>query len=547
MRSAKHSSGARGQGPGLIGDLFRLVAAAALLGSVAFVTVNGVTSATDKVQRSREQDRVGLAQTLGGPLGAAVQSTLTTARAPAGQDALFVDRNGRFTGVSGRYRSLSGAAAGLACPTGSSLRDLVDAANRPSPVFVMVVAAPGSCDEPIIGAAAPVSGGTVVVTSPVDAFLGSVAFAKQLPSGAHMLVVDPAGTSLSWQRNSDKPPAPEFIPAVDRASPALAPFLTGVRAGASTFGRHTSDGGTQRTEVVDAGAPVGGGWSVIVEQDAAGFDVGQVIRPSSVAVLAVGALFLTVLLLQGLSDSRRRAAAKHADAHAAAFLAVLGHELRTPLTVIKGFVDTLVSRWGNLDDAQRHEIVDRLPQQSRRLNRVVDRLLLAANLQAGSAPKPALAPVDVAPVLERIADGFAPMAPLHEFIVEAGPEATVQADSKALEQILSQLVDNAVKYSPSGGTVRLTAVRRRGRVDVSVEDEGVGLPSDARGIFEAFAQGEGVDGRVHDEGGVGLGLYIARTLCAQLGGSVRAERGATAGARFVVTLRACRQRVVARV
>jgi len=71
------------------------------------------------------------------------------------------------------------------------------------------------------------------------------------------------------------------------------------------------------------------------------------------------------------------------------------------------------------------------------------------------------------------------------------------------------------------------------------------LPPDAGSIFDAFAQGEAVEGRVHDEGGVGVGLYIVRTLCEQLGATVRAERRAGGGARFVVTLRARNERVAA--
>jgi signal transduction histidine kinase len=74
-------------------------------------------------------------------------------------------------------------------------------------------------------------------------------------------------------------------------------------------------------------------------------------------------------------------------------------------------------------------------------------------------------------------------------------------------------------------------------VDIVVEDEGVGLPSDYRSIFDKFSQGESVTKRVHDEGGVGLGLYIVRTLAHDMGGSVRAEPRSPGGARFVVSLR----------
>ena len=95
-----------------------------------------------------------------------------------------------------------------------------------------------------------------------------------------------------------------------------------------------------------------------------------------------------------------------------------------------------------------------------------------------------------------------------------------------------------MKYSPAGGEVGLRIVPRGRWVDLVVEDEGVGLPSDYRSIFEKFVQGESVTKRVHDEGGVGLGLYIVRTLVEDMGGTVRAEPRSSQGARFVVSLRA---------
>jgi two-component system cell cycle sensor histidine kinase PleC len=117
------------------------------------------------------------------------------------------------------------------------------------------------------------------------------------------------------------------------------------------------------------------------------------------------------------------------------------------------------------------------------------------------------------------------------------PEIAVVGDRQALGQALDQIVDNAVKYSPAGGDVAMRARLRGRRVELTVEDEGVGLPSDHSRIFEPLTQGEEVDGRVHDEGGVGVGLYIARAMVEAMGGTVRAERRTTdAGTRIVVTI-----------
>ena len=531
----------QGRANGLVGDLLRLVVGAGLLGAVAFVTVNGVNAAGPKVEEQRFSDRVGLADALARPLGewlsgaranVAALASGTPPGSLAGWDALRVDGSDAFVGLSGRYLRLSGIAQSRPCSTGAGLRELVDAARRASAPVVLVVNPPGSCDA-VIGAAAPTAGGVAVLTSDIAPFLTQVAVASHFESGIRTLVIDPAGAAVSPD---------SAVSAVPRY---LVPFATQVAKGAPGSIRQPTDD-ERRPTVVDAGAPVDGGWAVVVEQNAANFDIGKVVKPSKNVLVAVAVLFAIILLLQALSDARRRAAARHADAHAAAFLAVLSHELRTPLTVIKGFIDTLVGRWDALSDEQRQDLVDRLPPQSRRLNRVVDRLLLAANLQAGASPPVALAAIEVQPSLERVAESYTAIAPLHEFVVDAEADLRVRADAKALAQILDQLVDNAVKYSPAGGVVRLSARRARSRVEIVVDDEGVGLPRDLRGIFDAFAQGEEVDGRVHDEGGVGVGLYIVRTLCEQLGGSVRAERRAR-GARFIVTLRASQARMLARV
>jgi signal transduction histidine kinase len=531
----------RRQSHGLGGDLLRLLAGAGLLAAVVLITVNGVNSAGSEVEQGRLNDRVGLSNALARPLGdwlsgARAAASAVASGTPPSQlpswDALRVDLSDAFVGLSGRYLHLSGTAQSHPCSTGAGLRDLVDAAHRASAPVALVVNPPGACDA-VIGAAAPTAGGVAVVTSDIGPLLAHVAVASHFESGIRTIVIDPAGATVS----------PDS--AVRVVPPYLVPFASHVAKGAPGSTRQaTSD--RQRPTVVDAGAPVGGGWAVVVEQNAANFDVGRVVGPSKKVVVMVGVLFAIILLLQALSDARRRGAARLADAHTAAFLARLSHELRTPLTVIKGFITTLAGRWDALSEEQRHDLVDRLPPQSRRLNFLVDKLLLATNMQAGALPKVTLEPVEVERALERIAESYTPVAPLHEFVVDAPHDAIVRADEKVLGQILDQLVDNAVKYSPEGGVVRLSARRARSRVEIVVDDEGVGLPRDLEAIFDAFSQGEEVDGRVHDEGGVGVGLYIVRTLSEQLGGSVRAERRAR-GARFVVTLRACQVRILARV
>src|SRR5207237_7387845 len=106
----------------------------------------------------------------------------------AGWDALRVDASGAFTGLSGRYAHLAGTAQSHPCQAGAGLRDLVDAAHRASAPVVLVVDPPGGCD-PVIGAAAPVAGGTVVATNDINSLLAQVAVASHFESGIRTLVV----------------------------------------------------------------------------------------------------------------------------------------------------------------------------------------------------------------------------------------------------------------------------------------------------------------------------------------------------------------------
>jgi signal transduction histidine kinase len=250
-----------------------------------------------------------------------------------------------------------------------------------------------------------------------------------------------------------------------------------------------------------------------------------------------------VFALVAWFDVRRRRAARRADEHRDAFLAIVGHELRTPLTVIKGYTDTLAKRWDSLSDESRHMLVSNMAPQAQRQARVIEHLLTAASLQAGTIPAPTIEPTDVTDVLQQLIAEFRPLAPLHAFGLEVAPDIPLaQADGRTLAQAVGELVDNAIRYSPSGGRVLVAAKASRRWIVITVDDEGVGLPASRRRLFEPFVQGEDVDRRLHDEGGIGVGLYIARALLAAMGGTVDAAPRASSGARLTVTIPAARAR-----
>lgn len=277
------------------------------------------------------------------------------------------------------------------------------------------------------------------------------------------------------------------------------------------------------------------GWTVVLSQDSHAFySESRAVRRAFVLVIA--ALLSVPLATLTLAFRRIRLQNERAELVQRSFLAIVGHELRTPLTVIKGFTQTVLGRWDTIGDGRKKEIITTVQRQSRNLEHLVERLIVGAQLQAGVEAFPMTQDVDIKPLIMRVAEHHAALTQLHDIDVSLPDELRATVDSKLFEQVMTHLIENAIKYSPAGGVIRIAGARRGRRTEISVEDEGVGLPSDISGIFDKFRQGEEVDSRVYDEGGVGLGLFIAKTHLERMKGTVRAERRTPKGARFVVSV-----------
>ncbi|MFL5919998.1 MAG: ATP-binding protein, partial [Gaiellaceae bacterium] len=211
------------------------------------------------------------------------------------------------------------------------------------------------------------------------------------------------------------------------------------------------------------------------------------------------------------------------------FVAAVSHELRTPLTSIYGFAETLMRDDVLFGAEERATFLSYIASEAGRLTAIVDRLLAVARLDSGDL-QVQLSPTDVGAVVsEVVAAARQSLAPDGlELALELPPEPlTVDADREKLRQIVMDLVENAVKYSPDGGMVRVRALRRDDSVEVSVEDEGIGIPqAEQTRIFAKFYRAEG-DGRDLASGGTGLGLFIAKELLAAMRGriSVRSREG----------------------
>ena len=204
------------------------------------------------------------------------------------------------------------------------------------------------------------------------------------------------------------------------------------------------------------------------------------------------------------------------------FVANVSHELKTPLTSISGYAETLLSDAPDPDTMRK--FLGIISANAQRMQRLVDNLLDLARLEAGHW-QPEREPLDVAEVAtevwESMQDGA--HAPAMEFAVETGPRAeTVLADPDAMRQVLTNLMENAVRYTPQGGRITCRSAVDGSGIAVSVSDTGAGIsPQHLTRIFERFYRLDA--SRSRDEGGTGLGLAIVKHLVEAHGGRVSAE------------------------
>jgi signal transduction histidine kinase len=205
-------------------------------------------------------------------------------------------------------------------------------------------------------------------------------------------------------------------------------------------------------------------------------------------------------------------------------------ELRTPLTSIYGFAQTLLREDVEFSDAERRTFLEFIARQSEGLTAIVDALLNAARLDKGDLTV-SLEPTDVVDVVHSVVDAASAQANGHRFVAEVdGSPGPARADPDKLRQVLDQLVANAVKFSPGGGTVTVSVERRPDAIEIAVADEGVGIPAaDVDRIFSKFT-------KVGGGPGSGLGLFIARGLVREMGGRMWVESTEGVGARFVFAL-----------
>ena len=280
------------------------------------------------------------------------------------------------------------------------------------------------------------------------------------------------------------------------------------------------------------------------------------------AVLVVTGLFLGAAMAErDQAEAERRAAAERAERQLRAdlstrerleresreraqelaladrrkdeFLAMLGHELRNPLAAISSALELL-----RLGAGSRERLLEVLDRQAGNLRRLVDDLLDLARITRGDIALRS-EPVDLARVVEGVIRGAAPAIERggHQLAVEAPSEGlTLEGDPLRLEQVVANLIGNAIKYTPSGGRITVRLARQGEEAVLVVRDSGIGIPAELLPhVFEPFVQAERSLDR--SQGGLGIGLTLVRRIVELHGGSVSAHsEGRGLGSELVVRL-----------
>jgi signal transduction histidine kinase/putative methionine-R-sulfoxide reductase with GAF domain len=226
---------------------------------------------------------------------------------------------------------------------------------------------------------------------------------------------------------------------------------------------------------------------------------------------------------------------KELDRMKSQLLSTVSHELRTPLASIKGFATTLLRQDVEWSDASRREFLSIIDEESDRLTELIGNLLDMSRVEAGEL-RVEPESIDLGPILEETTEAFQVMTSEYRFLVHhLASLPQVLADPRRTRQVLRNLVENAVKYSPAGGTITLVAQPDKGQVRVSVADQGIGIESkDVDHIFDRFYQVDSASTR--RVGGTGLGLAICKAIVEAHRGRIWLESEPGVGSTFYFTL-----------
>lgn len=234
-------------------------------------------------------------------------------------------------------------------------------------------------------------------------------------------------------------------------------------------------------------------------------------------------------LLEDITKARRL------DEMKTDFISTVSHELRTPLTTIKGYTSLLLSSKGKFDEQKRFEFLTLIDNQAERLAQLINNLLDVSRLEAGRLEL-RRQPIQIKNLIEKVVVNFR-LPDMKQRVVTSFPPRLplVFADPDRIEQVFTNLIDNALKYSPPDKPVRIEGRVNGEELVVTVEDQGIGIhPYELPYIFEKFHRVE--RSSTSEISGTGLGLYIVKTLMEIHGGKIWCESLPKKGSKFFVSL-----------
>jgi PAS domain S-box-containing protein len=318
--------------------------------------------------------------------------------------------------------------------------------------------------------------------------------------GDGVMMVDPAGELRFWNR------AAELVTGRSRDD------AVGRQAGEVLAGWQAVAAEIPISEEAELARPV----TLPVEVD------GSELWLSFVAVRSPNGIVYT---FRDLTGDRGLEAAK------SDFIATLSHELRTPMTAVLGAAKTLLRDDIALSPERRHQLLEMIGAQGTRLTQITEEVLLANRLDRGDLRIDSER-VDLSQLVSHAVETMRHDAP-ESISLSTAPNGTAEAigDRDRIEQVLVNLIDNALKYSPDGGEVVVSTVPAAASVRVEVADQGIGIPSsEQEAVFEKFYRGDPQHLAV--PGGTGLGLYICRELVQRMGGTIGVRSRPGGGSTF---------------
>ncbi len=213
------------------------------------------------------------------------------------------------------------------------------------------------------------------------------------------------------------------------------------------------------------------------------------------------------------------------------FIATVSHELRTPLTSIRGFSQTLLNSWDKIDDSNKKKFIKIIEDQSNRLIHLVENVLSVSKMNAG---EDVLKKIDVNNVIKQIIPMFVEQYKTRNFKLNLSQDLPPsRLDEDKFQQIMTNLIDNAAKYSDSGKTVTIFTGLEGNSIVIKVKDEGVGIKKEDYGkVFKKFSRLE--NHLTSTTQGNGLGLYITKQLVEKMNGEIGFESEEGLGTTFWV-------------